>query len=157
MYAIWATVIFVMLTGAYALFDSEALSSTPSSINVNLADSMNMYRQAVVAYALKHPSLTAQVPASNLSLPATQTAPWQNYVMPNSDGGSLVVVYGVSQSSGAAALEVEQMAQGSALAGVALGGTVQSPGNPAVPMPSPLANSVPDGAVVWMTQAYASP
>ena len=156
MYVIWAIVILGMLTGAYALFDSEAMLSTPSAINVNLAESMSVYRQAVVSYALGKPSFQGQVAASALSLPAAQTAPWQNYVMPNSGGvtGSLVVVYGVSPSSGAAASQVEQLAQGSALAGVALGGYVQSPGNSPVPIPQPPASSVPNGALVWMAQAY---
>ena len=153
MYVIWAIVIFGALTGAYALFDSEAMSSTPSAINVNLASSMSVYRQAVVSYALDHPSFNGQV---TVSLPTAQTAPWQNYVMPNSGGitGSLVVVYGVSPSSGAAASQVEQLAQGSALAGVARGGYVESPGNSPVQIPQPLASSVPNGALVWMAQAY---
>lgn len=153
MYAIWAVVVLVTLTGAYALLGSETSPPVPSAEAANLASSMSVYRQAVVSFALSNPAFTGSVP---VPLPAgTQSSPWQNYVVPNGAvTGSLVVVYGVSSSSGSAAVNVEQLAQGSALAGVALSGTVQSPGNPPVPLPAALVNSVPNGALVWMAQAY---
>jgi hypothetical protein len=156
MYAIWAVIVFVTLTGAYALLGSETAPPVPSAAAANLASSMSVYRQAVVSFALNHPAFTGSVPVGSLSLPAgTQSSPWQNYVVPNGTvTGSLVVVYGTSSSSGSAAADVEQLAQGSALAGVALSGTVQSPGNPQVPLPAALVNSVPNGALVWMAQAY---
>ncbi|MGH8778317.1 type IV pilus biogenesis protein PilM [Paraburkholderia sp.] len=159
MYAIWVLIVFGVLTGAYALFDSELVSSTPTAANVSLAANMATYRQAVVVYAQNNPTFQGQAP---VALPAgTPTASMQNYVipnnlLPNTNGvpGSLVVIYGLSSSSGAAAMDVEQMAQGSALAGVALAGNVQSPGNQSVPLPAEIAATVPNGAVVWMAQAY---
>lgn len=156
MYMLWALAFVGMLTGAYALLGSETHPSMPSAATVNLASSLSAYRQAVIAYALANPGFAGSVAADSLTLPAgTQTASLQNYVLPNSGiAGSLVVVYGTSALSGSAAFDIEQMAQGSALAGVKHGGFVQSPGNPQVPLPAALVSSVPDGAVVWMAQAY---
>jgi hypothetical protein len=76
-------------------------------------------------------------------------------VVPNtSAAGSLVVVYTTSTSAGAAISGIEQLAGGSALAGVAFNGNVLSPGNPAVPLPTAIAAAVPNGTPVWMAQAY---
>lgn len=157
MYAIWVIVTLGMLTGAYALLDNQTLSSTPNPVNMNLAVSMSAYREAVVAYAQKNPAFQGQVPVGSLALPTgTQTVSLRNYVEPNAGGvsGSVVVIYGTAASSGTAALDIEQMAQGSALAGIAQAGSIQSPGNPAVPLPNAIAGAVPNGAVVWMAQAY---
>ncbi|MFM0733753.1 type IV pilus biogenesis protein PilM [Paraburkholderia sediminicola] len=156
MYMLWALAFVGMLTGAYALLGSETNPSMPSAATVNLASSLSAYRQAVITYVLANPGFAGSVPADSLTMPAgTQTTSLQNYVLPNSGiAGSLVVVYGTSALSGSAASDIEQMAQGSALAGVKQGGFVQSPGNPPVPLPAALVNSVPNGAAVWMAQAY---
>lgn len=156
MYMLWALAFVGMLTGAYTLLGSETNPAMPAAAAVNLASSLSAYRQAVITYALANPGFTGSVPADRLTtLAGTQTTSLQNYVLPNSGiAGSLVVVYGTSALSGSVAFDIEQMAQGSALAGVAHGGFVQSPGNPQVPLPAVLVNSVPNGAVVWMAQAY---
>jgi hypothetical protein len=98
------------------------------------------------------------VPAASLApyLGATVANPmWRNYVQPNTGyAGSLVVVYAASAAAAAAVDGIERIAQGSALAGVALGANLVSPGNPAVPLPAALANAIPNGMPVWMAQAY---
>ncbi|WP_261316140.1 type IV pilus biogenesis protein PilM, partial [Burkholderia dolosa] len=123
-----------------------------------LAANMSAYRQAVVAFARANPSFAGSVPAASLApyLGATVANPmWRNYVQPNTGyAGSLVVVYAASAAAAAAVDGIERIAQGSALAGVALGANLVSPGNPAVPLPAALANAIPNGMPVWMAQAY---
>ena len=123
-----------------------------------LAANMSAYRQAVVAFARANPSFAGSVPAASVApyLGATVPDPmWRNYVQPNTGyAGSLVVVYAASAAAATAVDGIEQIAQGSALAGVALGANLVSPGNPAVPLPAALANAIPNGMPVWMAQAY---
>jgi len=160
MFLIWIVAAFAMLTGAYALLGAEAAPApaplAPSAMA--LAANMSTYRQAVVAFARANPSFAGSVPAASLApyLGATVPNPvWRNYVQPNTGyPGSLVVVYAASASAAAAVDGIEQIAQGSALAGVALGANLVSPGNPAVPLPAALANTIPNGMPVWMAQAY---
>ncbi|OED13577.1 type IV pilus biogenesis protein PilM [Burkholderia sp. A2] len=162
MFLIWIVAAFAMLTGAYALLGAEAAPAPLAPSAMALAANMSAYRQAVVAYARANPSFAGSVPAASLApyLGATVPDPmWRNYVRPNAGyAGSLVVVYAASASASAAAAAavdgIEQIAQGSALAGVALGANLVSPGNPAVPLPAALANAIPNGMPVWMAQAY---
>ncbi|OXI66926.1 pilus assembly protein PilM [Burkholderia sp. AU28863] len=160
MFLIWIVAAFAMLTGAYALLGAEAAPAPLAPSAMALAANMSAYRQAVVAYARANPSFAGSVPAASLApyLGATVPDPmWRNYVRPNAGyAGSLVVVYAASASAAAAAAVdgIEQIAQGSALAGVALGANLVSPGNPAVPLPAALANAIPNGMPVWMAQAY---
>lgn len=158
MYLIWVIVTFGMLAGAYALLGGESAPPTPSPSAMTLAMNMSQYRQAVVGFAASNPSFTGSVPLTSLHPYLGASNPnsiWQNYVVPDAGyKGSLVVVYASSQPAAQVALDVEQLAQGSALAGIAFNKTVVSPGNPAVPLPAGIANSVPDGVPVWMAQAY---
>jgi hypothetical protein len=158
MYLIWIAVTFGMLAGAYALVSAETAPTTPSPSTMNLVMNMNQYRQAVVAFAVANPSFSGSVPPGSLTLSPGSGTPdpvWRNYVVPNEDyAGSLVVIYASSLSAVSVVPEIEQLAQGSALAGVALNGTVVSPGNPAVALPDGVVSSVPNGAPVWMAQAY---
>ncbi|WP_175664539.1 type IV pilus biogenesis protein PilM [Burkholderia ambifaria] len=160
MFLIWIVAAFAMLTGAYALLGAEAAPAPLAPSAMALAANMSAYRQAVVAFARANPSFAGSVPAASLApyLGATVPNPvWRNYVQPNTGyAGSLVVVYAASASASAAAAVdgIEQIAQGSALAGVALGANLVSPGNPAVPLPAALANTIPNGMPVWMAQAY---
>ncbi|MBR8063179.1 type IV pilus biogenesis protein PilM [Burkholderia ambifaria] len=156
MFLIWIVAAFAMLTGAYALLGAEAAPAPLAPSAMALAANMSAYRQAVVAFARANPSFAGSVPAASLApyLGATVPNPvWRNYVQPNTGYvGSLVVVY--AASAAAAVDGIEQIAQGSALAGVALGANLVSPGNPAVPLPAALANTIPNGMPVWMAQAY---
>jgi hypothetical protein len=164
MFLIWIVAAFAMLTGAYALLGAEAAPAPLAPSAMALAANMSAYRQAVVAFARANPSFAGSVPAASLApyLGATVPNPvWRNYVQPNTGyAGSLVVVYAASASASASAAAaaavdgIEQIAQGSALAGVALGANLVSPGNPAVPLPAALANTIPNGMPVWMAQAY---
>ncbi|AZQ54292.1 type IV pilus biogenesis protein PilM [Burkholderia cenocepacia] len=160
MFLIWIVAAFAMLTGAYALLGAEAAPAPLAPSAMALAANMSAYRQAVAAFARANPSFAGSVPAASLApyLGATVPDPmWRNYVQPNTGyAGSLVVVYAASSSAAAAAAVdgIEQIAQGSALAGVALGANLVSPGNPAVPLPAALANAIPNGMPVWMAQAY---
>jgi hypothetical protein len=158
MYLIWIAVTFAMLTGGYALVSAQTAPTTPSPSTMNLAMNLSQYRQAVAAFAVANPSFSGSVPAGSLQPFLASTTPdsgWRNYVSPNADyAGSLVVVYGASQSTASVVPDIEQLAQGSAMAGIAFNQTVVSPGNTPVPLPSGLAGSVPDGVPVWMAQAY---
>jgi hypothetical protein len=158
MYMIWIVAALGMLAGGYALLDSQSTPLPQGPSSMALAMNMSEYRQAVVAFALSNPSYTGSVPESSLApyLGASNAnSMWQNYVQPNAGyAGSLVVVYATSASAAAAIVGMEQLAQGSAMAGVALGTSIVSPGNPAVPLPGALVNNIPNGMPVWMGQAY---
>jgi hypothetical protein len=161
MYLIWVIATFGMLAGAYALVSSEAASSVSSASSpsaMTLAMNMSQYRQAVLTYAGANPAFSGSVSPTNLRpyLGASHPNPiWNNYVVPNVGyTGSLVVVYASSKADPQVTLDIEQLAQGSALAGAAFNNTVVSPGNAAVPLPAALAGSVPNGVPVWMAQAY---
>ncbi len=160
MYMLWVIAVFSALAGAYALFDSESIAAMPSATGRIMAASMSAYRHAVVEYALANPTFTGEVPESALVGNALLTtdasdALWRNYVIPNTDAaGSLVVIYSTQTSAENEIVDMQQLAQGSALAGVASAGNVVSPGNPHVPLPSALSSVIPDGEPVWMAQAY---
>jgi hypothetical protein len=156
MYAIWVVIALATLTGTYALLGNESAPATTSPSEMSLAQNMSLYRQAVVAYAQANPSFAGSVPVNRLTLAAGTPDPvWRNYVTPNVGYvGSLVVVYAASPTAPAVVIDIEQLAQGSALAGSAYGGAIDSPGNPEVPLPGGVAASVPNGVPVWMAQAY---
>jgi PilM len=158
MYLIWIVVTFGMLAGAYALVSSETAPATPSPSEMNLAMNMSRYRDALTAFAANHPSFAGSVQPESLEPYLASVTPdprWKNYVAPDAGfTGSLVVVYASSQSAAGVVSDIEQLAQGSAFAGVSFNQTVISPGNPPVPLPAGIAGSVPDGVPVWMAQAY---
>jgi hypothetical protein len=158
MFMIWIVAVLAMLTGAYALLGQESTPVPQGPSPMALAANMSEYRQAVVAFARANPTFTGVVPAGSLTpyMGANVANPiWKNYVQPNTAyTGSLVVIYASSPPAPDAIVGMEQLAQGSALAGVALGTNVVSPGNPAVPLPAALANVIPNGMPVWMAQAY---
>lgn len=155
---IWIVAGLGMLAGGYALLDFQSTPVPQGPSSMALAMNMSEYRDAVVAFALANPSYTGSVPAASLApyLGASNANPvWRNYVQPNAGyAGSLVVVYATSASATAAIVGMEQLAQGSAMAGVALGTNIVSPGGPAVALPAVLANAIPNGMPVWMAQAY---
>jgi hypothetical protein len=159
MFMIWIVAAFAMVTGAYALLGQQTAPAPQGPASMALAMNMSEYRQAVVQFVLAHPSFTqGSVPVTSLAPYLGANVPssmWQNYVELNAGyAGSLVVVYATSAAATAVVPGMEQLAQGSALAGVALGANIVSPGNPAVPLPLTLQNVIPNGMPVWMAQAY---
>jgi hypothetical protein len=158
MYLIWVLVAFGMLGGGYALIDAESAPVPQGPSSMTLAMNMSEYRQAVVAFATANPSFAGSVPAASLQPYLGSIVPnpmWQNYVTPDMGyAGSLVVVYASTAAATAVVPGMQQLAQGSALAGVVLGTSIVSPGNPAVTLPPALANVIPNGMPVWMAQAY---
>jgi hypothetical protein len=149
-----------MLAGAYALLDAESAPVTQGPAPIVLAMNMSEYRQALVAFALANPSFTGSVQTRSLQPylgPVVANPIWLNYVQPNTSrgyAGSLVVVYASAAAATAAIPGMEQLAQGSAMAGVADGASIVSPGNPPVSLPAALVNGIPNGMPVWMAQAY---
>jgi hypothetical protein len=160
MYLIWVIAALGMLTGAYALLDAESAPVMQGPSSIALATNMSEYRQAVTRFALENPSYSGSVRTESLQPylgPVTANPMWLNYVQPNTNpgyAGSLVVVYASSAAATAAIPGMEQLAQGSAMAGVADGATIASPGNPPVSLPAALVNRIPNGMPVWMAQAY---
>ncbi|WP_027793958.1 type IV pilus biogenesis protein PilM [Paraburkholderia acidipaludis] len=158
MYLTWVIVALAVLTGAYALLDAESAPLAQGPSSMALATNMSEYQQALVQFALANPTFAGSVQTSYLApyLGSVVANPiWMNYVEPNTSyGGSLVVVYASAVAATGAIPAMEQLAQGSALAGVAEGATVVSPGNPPVSLPAALANGIPNGMPVWMAQAY---
>jgi hypothetical protein len=160
MYLTWVIVALAVLTGAYALLDAESAPLTQGPSSMALATNMSEYQQALVQFALANPTFAGSVQAAYLApyLGSVVANPiWMNYVQPNASsgyGGSLVVVYASAVAATVAIPAMEQLAQGSALAGVANGATIVSPGNPPVSLPAALANGIPNGMPVWMAQAY---
>jgi hypothetical protein len=156
--AIWIVVVCGALGGMYELIDAGYVQATPVAATFTLAQSMSAYRTALITYVRSHPEFEGSVPAQTLQpllAPNAVDPIWQNYVLPNASApGSLVVVYASSASAAPAIAGIEALAGGSAFAGVALDGTVVSPGNLAVPFPTALVGAVPNGAPVWMAQAY---
>jgi hypothetical protein len=159
MYLLWTVVAFSMLIGAYALFDSENAPATASPSDMALAQNLSDYRQTLMAYVQAHPPGDAgSISATVLQLSSGQppNAAWRNYVQanPGQGAGTEVVVYAASAGMPAVVTGIEQLAQGSMLAGAAYNGNLVSPGNPAVPLPGAVAASVPNGAPVWIGQVY---
>jgi hypothetical protein len=157
MYLLWTVVAFSTLIGAYALFDGESVSATAAPSDMALALNLSDYRQAVMAYVQAHPpGVAGSVPGNVLQLSSGEVPnnAWHNYVAANQGAGSEVVVYAASTSMAAVVPGIEQLAQGSMLAGAADNGYLVSPGNPPVPLPAALAASVPNGAPVWIGQVY---
>jgi len=156
--ALWIVLAIGCVTGVYTLVDAQFQLATPTIASASLAQSMSAYRQALMAYALANPSFHGAVSAAALApylATGTPGGPWLNYVTPDtSAAGSLIVVYTTSGSAASALSGIEQLAAGSALAGVALNGNVMSPGNPLVPLPAAIAGAVPNGTPVWMAQAF---
>jgi hypothetical protein len=158
MFMIWIIVALAMLTGAHELLGQDAAPVPQGPSSIALAANMSEYRQAVVTFARANPGFTGAVPAASLTpyLGANVANPiWRNYVQANTAyKGSLVVIYASATTARGVIVGMEQLAQGSALSGVASGANVISPGNWAVPLPASLANVIPNGMPVWMAQAY---
>ncbi|HTH62221.1 MAG TPA: type IV pilus biogenesis protein PilM [Paraburkholderia sp.] len=158
MYLLWTVVTLAMLIGAYALFDGESVSATAAPSDMALALNLSDYRQAAMAYVQAHPGAAGSVPGNALPLPSGEVpnSAWHNYVAanPGQGAGSEVVVYAASTGMAAVVPGIEQLAQGSMLAGAADNGYLVSPGNPPVALPAAVAAGVPNGAPVWIGQVY---
>ncbi|MDH6146218.1 MULTISPECIES: type IV pilus biogenesis protein PilM [Paraburkholderia] len=158
MYLIWTVVAFSTLIGAYALFDGESVSTTAAPSDMALALNLSDYRQAVMAYVQAHPGVAGSVPGNVLQLSSGEVPnnAWHNYVAtnPGQGAGSEVIVYAASTRMAAVVPGIEQLAQGSMLAGAADNGYVVSSGNPAVALPASVTAGVPNGAPVWIGQVY---
>ncbi len=158
MFALWVSAAMIALAGFYALVDTHFVQAAPTVTAMSMAQSMAAYRLAGIQFALANPSTAGNVSSGALGpylAAGASNALWRVYVAPNSAiAGSTVVVYTTSTAAGAAIAEIEALAFHSALAGAARAGTIVSPGNPAVALPAAVAAVVPDGAPVWMAQAY---
>jgi hypothetical protein len=158
MVALWMGVAMVALAGVYSLVDAHFMEGAPTVTTMSLVQSMAAYRNAGIQFALANPATRGDVASGALSpylAPGAGNALWRVYVAPNANAaGSTVVVFTTSTTAGAAIAGIEQLAFHSALAGATRQGTIVSPGNPAVALPAAVAALVPDGAPVWMAQAY---
>ncbi|NRO98856.1 type IV pilus biogenesis protein PilM [Paraburkholderia sp. NMBU_R16] len=158
MYMLWIILTLGVATGTYALFESESMQMAQASSPTVLANNMSEYRQAVAAFAKVNPLFHGSVPLSDLKPYLGSIVPdpiWQNVVVPNVGyAGSLVVIYSTSPAAQSVIPVMEQLALGSALAGASMDGELMSPGNPPVPLPPPVAQMIPNGMPVWMTQSY---
>ncbi|MDN7426329.1 pilus assembly protein PilM [Burkholderia sp. AU16741] len=158
MFALWIAAAMIALAGVYALVDARAVDAAPTVTATSMGQSMAAYRLAGVRYALANPAAAGTVSDGALGpyLGAGAANPlWRVYVAPNTTvAGSMVVVYTTSTAAGAAIPVIEALAFHSALAGAAHAGAIVSPGNPAVVLPAIVAAAVPEGAPVWMAQAY---
>jgi len=158
MFALWMAAAMMALAGVYALVDQRFVAGAPTVESMSMAQSMAAYRLAGIQYALANPGAAGTIASGALGpylASGAANALWRVYVEPNAAvAGSTVVVYTTSAFAGAAIPNIEQMAFHSALAGATHAGTIVSPGNPAVPLPAAVATAVPNGAPVWMAQAY---
>ena len=110
-----------------------------------MADSMAVYRDAVVTWAREHPEFEGPVDREGPAAASWwRLPPGMKAVV----SGRLVVVYVEAPLAAGLAAAVQRNAGGSLLVGEASGGTLRSPagGDTGIKLPP----EVPDGAAVWL-------
>jgi hypothetical protein len=153
--------IMVSLTGFYRLIDEESMTAVEQVKAENLADSMAIYREAVVAYFTQHPGELGSVSIDKLkstdALPSWSTlyqkpatSIWANY---RHDDG-VIYIYASSPPPVDIAAEVVRLSQNSVLTGIFKTGdtTLHSPayGDTKVTLPPPAKAPIPNGSPVWI-------
>lgn len=159
----WTGFVTVALASSCALYaiqggnDDAALAVDRTE--AALANSMALYRDAVVRYAHDHPAFQGKVPDAQLALPSWHAAPeaglWSNHV--GADG--LIAVYATRLPGVDIAASMAALAHGSELAGRAnrASGRIDPAarsGSGAVALPVVPGAGVPDGAPVWLAHRY---
>jgi hypothetical protein len=142
----WAYALVVAMVSVFAFFLGDA-GQAEAARSRTLAESMAVYRTAVLEMVRAQPSFEGPVSDSALSLPAW----WQR--RPGIEAtvqGRMVAVYITGIEQGNVLEEMLHLAGGSILVGLAShdSGTLKSPliGDTGISVPS----SVPDGAPVWL-------
>jgi hypothetical protein len=163
----WAFVfvaVMASLTTYYRFIDKEALAAAEQVKADNLAESMTIYRDAVVSYFKQRPTEFGTVGIDKLiatkALPDWSTlfqkpaaSPWTNY---RHDDGVIYIYATVAPSVNASA-DIVRLSQNSVLAGIFRTGdtTLHSPvfGDTKVTLP-PLAKApIPNGSPVWIAMS----
>jgi hypothetical protein len=161
----WNMAVIVVLAGLgafYAALAEGRLAVLDQARSVAGANSMALYRDAVIAYFSAHPGLTdASVDIATLKadgmLPAWSplyaqpaSSPWANYRA----GDGAITVYATSVPAGDVVSEIVALSRNSVLAGIYRSGdaTLFSPiyGNTGIPLPPAAKAPIPDGSPVWM-------
>lgn len=160
----WAFVfvaVMASLTVCYRLIDKEGMAAVEQAKADNLAESMSIYRQAVVTYFARHPAefnpvgiekliSTNALPSWSTLFQQPATSIWANY---RHDDG-VIYIYAAKAPPVNAAADIVRLAQNSVLAGVFRTGdtTLHSPvyGDTLVRLPPPAKVSIPNGSPVWI-------
>jgi hypothetical protein len=150
------------LSGLYVSIDKKLLLSNENMETVNLAKDMAIYREAVITYFARNPSIYRSVSLNTLKsanvLPAGSTlysrpytSIWANY----RDTDGMIYVYTSTLPTTNIYPEVMKLTQNSILVGVYRTGdtTLYSPaiGNTKHKLPSPTNVTIPEGSTVWVT------
>lgn len=160
----WSSFVVIAMTavaGAYIMFGQQHASSADQALASSLADSMGVYRAAVVEYFRQHPEQYQSVDMATLKesgvLPQwsklygqSQTAPWANY----RDANGMVYIYAASRTAVNIVADVAKQSQNSIFAGVYHNGdtSLYSPvlGQTGIALPASAGTIIPDGSPVWV-------
>jgi hypothetical protein len=160
----WAFVfvaVMASLTGYYRFIDKEALAASEQAKADNLAESMTIYRDAVVAYFNQRPSefgtvgidrliATNALPNWSTMFQKPATSIWTNY---RHDDG-VIYIYATQAPPVNATADIARLSQNSVLAGVFRTGdiTLHSPvfGDTKVALPPRAKAPIPNGSPVWI-------
>lgn len=144
MWMLWLLFALGALAGHVALSGQTGQVRAAPARAGDLAQSMAVYRTAVMAYVAAHAGFRGAVADGDLLLPPwyVRLPWWRNHV---ADG--MVTVYAVPSPTGFVA-ELQRLAGGSMLAGEARGGRLHAPafGDTGIVLPA----EVPDLAPVWL-------
>jgi hypothetical protein len=161
MWNVLVLVVLLSVGGYYATQSQERVIALDNAQAAQLADSMALYRQAVVAYFDAHPAQNGSVSMATLqssnALPAWSTlssqpaaSMWANF----RDTDGMIYIYAAKLPPHSIANDIVRLSQNSVLTGVFRTGdtTLHSPvfGDTGIKLPAPASVSIPNGSPVWI-------
>lgn len=160
----WNIVVFatmLAIAGVYANLNEDAMAAIERAEVESLAESMALYREAVVSYyrtsKSNDPSVNIDTLKTNASLPAwsrlftqPETSIWNNY----RDASGRIYIYASGPSPAAMVSDLIAMSENSELVGVYRTGdtTLYSPiaGDTRIDLPPASKVTIPNGSPVWI-------
>lgn len=161
MWNLLVVVVIASLTGLYASFDKEFLLASENTEAVNLAKDMAIYREAVITYFDRNPTVYQSVDLDTLKaadvLPSwstlylrPRTSIWANY----RDTDGTIYIYASALPATNVFPELTKLTQSSVMVGVFRAGdtTLFSPvlGDTKRKLPPEASVDIPEGSPVWI-------
>jgi hypothetical protein len=161
MWAALVLVVMMSLTGLYAISDVTSPRASENANAAQLADSMDIYRSAVIQYFTSNPAGPQRVDIATLNAAGLfpewsvlrsrpDTSIWDNYM----NAAGRIYIYAAEPPPPDVVTHVLKRSYNSVLVGVFRTGdaTLCSPvfGNTNIPLPLPVEAQIPNGSPVWV-------
>ncbi|MFC5474047.1 type IV pilus biogenesis protein PilM [Paraherbaspirillum soli] len=156
MWMTWIMVAMMAIAGCFVLSEEVRSPVTVAHKNADLAESMSIYRNAVIAFVAANPTFAGgEVPVDKLPLPSWYTRYplplqlWRNHVE-----AGVITIYAAQPQPVNITADLLRLSHNSVLVGVAdmRAKMFRSPLFPDVQSPLPAGIPIPDGSPVWLAR-----